>query len=439
MSRSCSQVAREGARGLNKPNPRLPACRNVSGTLIREHPRVQHRPPASRSLARQRRWPWVVAIAGLALSVVANVAVPNPLNDLSFTVLFFAIVVSFVTVGALLSVRVPANPIGPLILGSGAMLATTVALGAWSAADAGHGDVPVELLALASLANDLGFTIPIVIVLVGIPLIFPDGHLVSPRWRAVVALVVVAVTASGLSQLFGPTSIGVAETPNPFYVPALEPVMRVFEGFASWMSIVAFGAAVLAVVIRYRGGDIVLRQQLKWLAAVASVGAVALPYGYIAPQSRLTDVAFFVGNVAFLALPIAVAIAVLRYRLYEIDRIISRTIGWAVITSVLLGAFAVLVVGLQALLAGQTQGQTLAVAASTLAAFAMFQPVRRRVQAAVDRRFDRARYDAQRTAGGFAERLRSEVAMDAVIGDLEATVGLAMRPATQTLWLRRTR
>jgi len=104
-----------------------------------------------------------------------------------------------------------------------------------------------------------------------------------------------------------------------------------------------------------------------------------------------------------------------------------------------LGAFAVLVVALQAVLAGQTQGQTLAVAASTLAAFAMFQPVRRRVQAAVDGRFDRARYDAQRTADAFAERIRNAVATDAVIGDLEATVDRAIHPETQTLWLRRTR
>jgi hypothetical protein len=277
--------------------------------------------------------------------------------------------------------------------------------------------------------------VPIVVVLVGIPLIFPDGHLPSRRWRWVVALTIVAVTADALSRLLGRAPLGVAQTPNPFHVAALDPVMEAFEGFASWSSIIGFGAAVLAVLIRYRGGDVVLRQQLKWLAAVASVGAVALPIGYIVPAGTVSDVAFFVGNLSFLALPIAIAIAVLRYRLYDIDRIISRTIGWAVITSVLLAAFAVLVIGLQAVLAGQTQGQTLAVAASTLAAFALFQPVRRRVQAAVDRRFDRARYDAQRTADAFAERLRDEVELGVLTAELEQTVQVAIRPSVATLWL----
>jgi hypothetical protein len=403
--------------------------------MTRDPARVQQRPPASVRLPAGRRWPWAVAIAALVISVAANVAYPNALNDVRFTVLFFAIVVSFVTVGALLSVRVPANRIGPLILGSGALLSTTVALGAWSAVVSHHDGASLELVALAGLANDMGFTVPIVVVLVGVPLIFPDGHLPSRRWRPVVALTIVAVTADGLSRLLGPGPLGVAQTPNPFEVPALEPAMEVIEGFASWSSIIGFGAAVLAVLVRYRGGDVVLRQQLKWLAAVASVGAVALPIGYIVPPSNVADVAFFVGNLSFLALPIAIAIAVLRYRLYEIDRIISRTIGWAVITSVLLAAFAVLVIGLQAVLAGQTQGQTLAVAASTLAAFALFQPVRRRVQAVVDRRFDRARYDAQRTADAFAERLRDEVELGVLTAELERTVQAAIRPSVATLWL----
>jgi uncharacterized membrane protein YdcZ (DUF606 family) len=177
------------------------------------------------------------------------------------------------------------------------------------------------------------------------------------------------------------------------------------------------------------------RQQLKWLIAVAAVAAVAFPVAYIVPAPAITQVAFLVGLLALLALPVAIAIAVLRYHLYEIDRIISRTIGWAVITGVLGAAFVVLVVGLEALLQGQTQGETLAVAASTLAAFGLFQPVRRRVQAAVDRRFDRARYDAQRTADAFAERLRDEVELDVLAAELQRTVEAAIRPSAAALWL----
>lgn len=130
-------------------------------------------------------------------------------------------------------------------------------------------------------------------------------------------------------------------------------------------------------------------------------------------------------------------VAILRYRLYEIDRLISRTIGWAIVTGLLVAVFAGAVVGLQALLAGFTQGQTLAVAASTLVAFALFQPVRRQVQRAVDRRFDRARYDAERTAGAFADRLRDETDIETVTADLTATTRAALAPAGLGIWIRR--
>jgi len=129
--------------------------------------------------------------------------------------------------------------------------------------------------------------------------------------------------------------------------------------------------------------------------------------------------------------PIASGTAVLGYRLFEIDRIISRTIGWAMVSGILVAAFAATVVGLQALLAGFTQGQTLGVAASTLVAFALFQPLRRRVQAAVDRRFDRARYDAQRTVDAFAQRLRDETNMEKVTSRRSRRLG----PASVTRWI----
>jgi hypothetical protein len=148
------------------------------------------------------------------------------------------------------------------------------------------------------------------------------------------------------------------------------------------------------------------------------------------------NISAFVAYAGILLMPIAIGMAILRYRLYEIDRIISRTLSWAIVTSVLVAVFAGLVVGLQAALAGITQGQTLAVAASTLVAFALFQPVRRRVQRAVDRRFDRARYDRERTAAAFADRLRTEVDLEAVAGDLTRSVDGALRPRSLVLWLK---
>ena len=168
---------------------------------------------------------------------------------------------------------------------------------------------------------------------------------------------------------------------------------------------------------------------------MALVAVVAFPVAFNLPDAVIGNVAFAVGLLAMLALPVAIGVAVLRYRLYEIDRIITRTIGWAIISGLLLVAFVGLVVGLQAVLARVTSGETLAVAASTLITAALFQPVRRRVQRAVDRRFDRDAYDAQRTANSFAERLRDEVDLDALRAEVERTVAEAIRPTATTLWL----
>ena len=135
--------------------------------------------------------------------------------------------------------------------------------------------------------------------------------------------------------------------------------------------------------------------------------------------------------------PLAVGVAILRYRLYDIDRLISRTVSWAVVTGVLVAVFAGAVVALQAVFGAVTQGETLAVAASTLVVFALLQPVRRRVQTAVDRRFDRRRYDAQQTVDAFAEQVRNEVDLTRLRGALVATAQDAVRPVEATVWLRR--
>ena len=375
---------------------------------------------------RSRRWPWVVAAITVAVFILGNVLYASTDVDVLWTGVFSLIVLAFVIVGALLTARVPGNLVGPVILASGACLATTIAVGTLGVLAARRGDVPIEVAALLAIVNDVGFQVPLIVIPIGIPLIFPDGRLLSPRWRVIVILAAAALVTVAFTAFVGPGPLGAAEIENPFYVPALEPLVQLLDTLASLSSVIGFGAAVLAVILRVRRGDEVERHQLKWLIAVAIVAAIAFPLAFNLPDTVVGNAAFAIGLLAMLALPLAIAVAILRYRLYDIDRIISRTIGWAVITGI---------VGLQALLAKESE--TLVVAASTLAAFALFQPVRRRVQRAVDRRFDRARYDAQLTADAFAGRLRDEVELGVLTDELERAVVEAIRPSSAIVWLPR--
>jgi hypothetical protein len=196
-----------------------------------------------------------------------------------------------------------------------------------------------------------------------------------------------------------------------------------------------FVIAIVAVVVRFRRSQGVERAQMKWLIASVSLMALLFSISWVKlfGPSDLIDNASVVAGIL---VPIAIGIAVLRYHLYDIDRIVSRTLGWAIVSGVLVAVFAGLVVALQALLAPVTKENTLAVAASTLVAFALFQPLRRRVQHAVDRRFDRARYDGQRTVDAFAEHLRSEVDLGVLRSSLTATASDAVRPVSAGVWLR---
>jgi hypothetical protein len=199
--------------------------------------------------------------------------------------------------------------------------------------------------------------------------------------------------------------------------------------------------AVAALVTRFRRGDRVERLQVKWFGAAVALCAVGFAAVLAETAFRTGDgplVSALVAYAGILAMPIAIGIAVTRYRLYELDRLVSRTIGWAVVTGVLVLVFGSTVVGLQALLAGVTQGQTLAVATSTLVAFALFQPIRRRVQTSVDRRFDRARYDGDHTVAAFSERLRERVDLAGVEGDIATTILSTLHPTSMRVWIRGT-
>ena len=363
------------------------------------------------------RLAWGLAVVDVAVFIiVASLVDPEP--DYGAVALYVVGIAAFVGVGALLVSRVPANPIGVLLLAAGTVPVASAVIGTY--ADLGAIQTPPwPAIELARRAADASFVYPIVIAMVGVPLVFPDGHLPSPRFRWIVAITIVNQVGWTLGGVFGVTG------------PLLEGTVLV-------STLVAFGGAPAAVIVRFRRGDLVQRQQIKWLAAVVCLTAVVIPVAFLANEAApaLSAILINIEIATLFALPIVIGIAILRYRLYEIDRIISRTVGYSLVTGILATVFVAIILVLQDGLSLVTQGDTVAVAISTLAVFVLFQPVRRRVQRAVDRRFDRARFDAERTSAAFAERLRGEMDIDAVTTDLRDTVETAIKPAELGLWLR---
>jgi hypothetical protein len=354
-----------------------------------------------------------LAIADMVLFITAVLAGPNP--DYGAFALYFLGIGAYVGIGALLVSRVPSNPIGAVMLATGTLAVAAAVLGTY--ADLGVLQAPPWPAAarIRLIANAM-FIYPILIALVGIPLIFPDGRLPSPRFRWVLIVWIAGMAAWTLDS--------VVAAPLDIVVLLSIPI--------------AFAGAVIAVSLRFRRGGPVQREQVKWLAAVVVVGTVAVLAGLFLNDARpdLANALIVVGILALFAMPFVIGIAILRYRLYEIDRIISRTLAYLLITAMLVASYAALVVVIGGPLADLTGGDTVSVAVSTLIVAALFQPLRRRIQSIVDRRFDRARYDGQRLADAFGGRLRNEVDIAAVAADLDATVRIAVHPTTAGLWVR---
>jgi hypothetical protein len=221
---------------------------------------------------------------------------------------------------------------------------------------------------------------------------------------------------------------------NPWGMEKLLQATEIGINLGGFLLILPMAAAVVSIFLRLRSVAGVARQQLRWIAsgaATAIVGVLVFPIAEIFgwPDALAT----LVWTTGFACLPLSFTVAILRYRLYDLDRIISRTVTYAAVTGLLVAAYAGLVTAVSRL---TPSGSTLAVAASTLAVAALFQPLRRRVQAGVDRRFNRTRYDAARTVEQFRLRLRDEVDLDAVRTDLLAVVHQTVQPAGAGLWLR---
>jgi hypothetical protein len=395
---------------------------------------------------RRRSWRWPAALAwglaGLAvLSVVpafwllrrtwlADVEGARPtIATVGPVVLAVA---SSAAVGALVAGRRPRHPVGWLLLG----VALSVSFNVLVEPYVKYGLVvrPGSLPGAFYLMPFLYSSFFVGLACAGFVLLLtPTGSLPSPRWRwwARVAALAPAVTVLGFAvqpDPLAPEFLG-----NPLAVPALAPALLVAA--LAGMAVVAAGllAGAGSLVLRFRRAQLRERLQLRWLALAGACASALLLIALVAGALALDPVVLGSLALCLALLPLATGAAILRYRLYDLDRIISRTLAYGLLTILLGLAYAAVVLGLGRLL---PEGSSLVVAAATLAVAAIFQPVRRRVQALVDRRFNRRRHDAARTIADFSARLRDQVDLGTLTGELLAVVDQTMQPTRASLWLK---
>jgi hypothetical protein len=419
-------------------------------------------------------WALAVVPGGAALAVSSYLGGRAGLDPAELavrvaTLLLLLPLLAFATVGALVASRRPEHPIGWLCCGSGISLGATLTMGFLAPVIQ-----PGSLLSAAALAAG-----PLFVLWIGqvqfLLLLFPTGRLPSPRWRPAAWLVVVAwglvALASELSLVIMWMTAGDLLADNPRGLAPLAAadaftVLTAVGGVGYALALLSLFVAASAPLVRLRRARGVERQQLKWFIYAAAAAAVlyvgiqlALAYigsqaiavaetsnpdlrigapawQQISPWQQVGDILSRLQLLPFGLIPVAVGIAILKHRLYDIDRLVNRTLVYGALTAGLGLLYWGGVILLQQILRPLTQGSELAIAGSTLAVWALFRPARWRIQAAVNRRFYRGKYDAAQTLEAFSARLQQEVDLDAMTAELLAIVHQTLQPAEVSLWLR---
>ena len=375
-----------------------------------------------------------LACVGNAVGVAVSVADGSFRQNLGDTVVLRMAFGAFVVVGCLIMARRPGNVVGWIFSAVG-LLAMTGGLAEQYAkyAYVTHpGSLPAPMVATWIVGWIWSPTI--ILTLVFTLLFFPTGRLLSPRWRPVAWVAAGVTMAYAVLGALNP-SLQLPDgrtVANPIGVAGIGNVDESTLGAAlSGLVLFSLVAAIVSLVVRFRRSGGVERQQLKWFTYA---GAMVL----LAPLSNVLLPSL--GNmpyVVIIALPIAAGIAILRYRLYDIDRLINRTLVYGLLTAILGLVYASAVLVLGEVFGGVADDPpSWAVAGATLAVAALFRPARRRIQAAVDRRFNRRKYDASKTVEAFSARLRDEVDLDTLSAELLAVVNQTMQPTQASLWLR---
>jgi hypothetical protein len=382
-------------------------------------------------------------VLGLLIASVALTALTGDLNSVSYGAgLLVPLVV--LGVGSILASRRPSNPIGWLTLATAFALALEHASRLYAVLDYYHHNGRLQLGAAAVFLADTAWPYGFVLLAI-VLLLFPDGVVPSRRWRAVLGLYVAACSlvmagfyVEEVAVIRGPFRVDPVSGQSSSSVSlhgASALIYNVAEIAAAGIPVFMI-ACVGRLVASWRdaGGD--RRQQLKWLLVGAAAGVAGAVLNFVAnaelhgTAQHALNVA---SNLAIAVLPACLGIAVLRYRLYDIDRLISRTLSYALLSGILLAVFAALVLLTTRVLPFSS---AVGVAASTLAAAALFNPLRTRTQRLLDRRFNRARYDAEATVAAFSGSLRNAVDPDTISGELLDAVEQTLSPAHATIWIR---
>ena len=364
-----------------------------------------------------------------------GVTLGSRVSDVMFVVALFA----FPTVGALVASRRPENPIGWLFTGSGLALAIVAFANGYAiyALYTAPGSLPAGE-AMAWLQSWL-FAVPLFTLATLLLLLFPGGRLLSRRWRPALWLVGSAITLNVVAGMLRPGPLDDLEfVRNPYAIESAQTILELLTNVGFVLLLLSIVLAAISLIVRFRRSHGVERQQIKWVAAAAGLLAAAFLSGpalfWWLPA--IGDAWEAVIVLAIALIPVAVGFSIFRYHLYDIDRIINRTVVYLALTALLAGLYFAIVIGLQQVFSGLTRGNDLAIAGSTLAVAALFRPARRRIQALVDRRFYRQRYNAEQTLAAFSHRLRDEVDLDQLSTDLGAVINETMQPTPLSLWLR---
>jgi hypothetical protein len=385
---------------------------------------------------RARGWvPWATcSLTAAALVVYLLPGQPQRLQDRLPAWSFTAVAVPFALVGALIVVRRPGNRLGGVLLVGALSINLEKIAQELVQYGVRHPGVVPGLVWIGWISN--WAWVPSILMVLLVLLLFPDGQPLSPRWRPLVWVIVAGALVTMVAAALLP---GIVDTalPNPLGLAGrtgamLEEQLQMLVTFGLPLVTVAASASL---IVRFRQARGVQRQQLKWLAYAAGMVILTL----VIQDSWLGGWGDAVGNLALWAVPAAIGVAILRHRLYDVDRLINRTLVYGVLTALLGGVYASVVLVLGQLF-GSVGGQppSWVVAGATLAVAALFQPARRRIQAVVDRRFNRRKYNAGKTVEAFSFRLRDEVDLDTISAELLGVVDQTVQPTATLLWLRPT-